>query len=208
MGVGAVYSWLVLSRDSSNDFGNNIISIHVNGVDIVFTEKQRVVLYILAVVSTIATVISIFGLIGAIARKRKLIQAFFALVFLETLASLGICAYYLYELWSGDSTQALATCKSLGNAVDADTCRDGIKIVRFVVTATIAVSWLIQIWILHGIHAYSKQLKEEAAYQAVSTILPMRIPAEQSGPGPYYDDPYYKQADYAFATPHTAIKSV
>jgi hypothetical protein len=83
-------------------------------------------------------------LVGSLARKRGLVRAFYTLVFIQTLGSVGLGAYYLYILWSNHDNVVADACNSLASPEDINSCIDGIHTLRIVSTVVLAISWVIE----------------------------------------------------------------
>lgn len=198
-GVVAGFSWFVISQSTSHIGSLDIDKLHINGMDVALTSQQRTAYYVIGGVYTAAFLVSLFGLVGSIARKRGLVRAFFVLVLLHTVVSLGMGGYYLYILWSGHDSAFTDACQTLAaQGISCDT--SDLKTLRIVTTSIMAISWLIQFWMLHTIHEYSQQLADEQAYVAVPTLGPNLYTGK-------YDDPYSHNAGYGFTTPNTGYKA-
>ncbi|KZV68586.1 hypothetical protein PENSPDRAFT_666340 [Peniophora sp. CONT] len=180
----AAYYWFILSQVITDLTRTDPNALDIDSLHVVLTTKQRILLYIVAGLYSAAFFVCGIGLLSVIVRARKFVVAFLALVLAETLASLVVGAFELYELWM----KSAANCDAV-NSDDKAACASGLFNLRVALTTAFALALALQLWLSHALYVLQRVMREEKAYEALSHWHAARIPSTGAATSPYAFDP-------------------
>jgi hypothetical protein len=185
-GATAAYSWLILSQAITNVGSVDPNALTPDSLHVILTNKQRILLYIIAGVYSASFFICGIGLLSILVRARKFVIAFLTLICLETVTSLAVSAFELYELWGNSADN----CSTGINVDSKAACISGIANLRVALTAAFALTLAIQLWLAHALYVLLRVMREEKAYEELAHWHAARIPSKGAATSPFAFDPF------------------
>ncbi|KAF7321503.1 hypothetical protein MKEN_00671100 [Mycena kentingensis (nom. inval.)] len=141
------------------------VLIAAAGIIEVSRTKGNKLAYILQIiVYSISALLCFLGLVGAILKRRMLIRAYFGLLAVHLLISIGAGIFALVRLWQ-DTPVDVDACNEQypdDQTVGLEACKRGFTVIKSVVVATFVLVWIIMMWACVIVGDYSKQLGDEA----------------------------------------------
>jgi hypothetical protein len=122
---------------------------------------SRIALLIQIISYILLALVSVLGLIGAISRRIVCIRAFFVILILHLLASIGT-GIYAIRLTFLDGPEYSSQCES--NSEDPGvikSCKQAFTLLKAFVVIIYIGAWLIQIWASVVVFKYMRQLSDE-----------------------------------------------
>jgi len=122
---------------------------------------SKLALVIQVICYLLLALVSLIGLIGAFARRLICIRAFFVILILHLLASIGT-GIYTIRLTFLASPDYIDECMS--SSEDPDTikgCQKSVTLVKVFVVAVYIGAWVIQTWASVVVYKYMRQLGDE-----------------------------------------------
>jgi hypothetical protein len=129
--------------------------VHQNFIGSKFSLVIQVISYVLL------TLVSLVGLVGAFAQKHVCVKAFFIILILHLLASIGTGIYAIRLLFLEQSEYS-EQCVGTSDDPDVATgCRKSFTLLKIFVVAVYVTAWLIEVWASTVVYNYMKQLSDE-----------------------------------------------
>jgi len=113
------------------------------------------------IIYLLLAILSIFGLIGAISRRLGFVRAYFGMLIVHLLFSMGTGVFAIYRNFK-DAPKYISDCASGSEDPSVlRVCNDGAAMVKGVMIAVFILAWFLETWAVVIVAKYSKQLAEE-----------------------------------------------
>jgi len=129
-------------------------------LNVSFTKGWRIGIIVFGVVLAIVCLISLFGFIGAMVRNRRMVKSYSTIVWISFLISCAATGFFLYAIYSSNS---LIQCTGTNGAVQP--CNSFSKKTKIIVTTSLAVALLIELYFSSVIGRYVDQLEDEQVFK-------------------------------------------